>query len=122
MEPPEVPQENLRKAQLMRAELLFKTNKQTMVQEIKDTHNMNLAMTLLLTRSQGFKIKLCLTHCETMDTLNNVRCVSPTQDFLHNVRQILQEEVALLHQQIDVVTSGVAFACWYCGGGNEHTK
>ena len=85
MEPPEIPQENLRKAQVMRAELLLKTNKPAIVQEIKDTHNMNLEMTLLLTRSQGFKIKLCLTHCETMDTLNTMRYVSPTQDILHDV-------------------------------------
>ena len=122
MEPPGIPQENLRKAQLMRAELLFKTNKPDIVQEIKNNHNMDLEMTLILTRSQCFKIKLCLTHCETIDTLNTVRYVSPTQDILHDVRQLLREEVTALHHQIDVMTSGIAFTCWYCGGEGEHIE
>ena len=121
MEPSDIPEENLKKARLMKAELLFQTNQSTIVQEVKDNHNMDLDITLIITKNQGFKIKLCLRHCETLDMLHTVRCVSPSQNLLYEVRQILQEEVAELRRQMDVMTNGIAFACWYCGNGGGHT-
>ena len=122
MEPPGIPQEDLRKAQLVRAELLFKTNKLDIIQEIKDNHNMNLEMTLILTRSQCFKIKIRLIHCETTDTLNTVRYVFPTPDILYDIRQLLREEVTALHHQMDVIASGIVSTCWYCGEEGGHTE
>ena len=44
MEPPNVPEINLQKAKLMRAELLIQTHKDQLIQCVKQLHNMDLSI------------------------------------------------------------------------------
>ena len=118
MDPPDIPQENLRQAKLMRAELLIETNKPAIIQDIKDNHNIDLQIITNLSSQQTLHVRINLRHCGTEDVLNTVRCLPPTLEVVQILRQTIQEEVDILKAQLTPVVH-IELTCWACGA-QEH--
>ena len=60
MEPPNVPEINLQKAKLMRAELLIQTHKDQLIQHVKQLHNMDLSIHTSTTKVSSLHVCLHL--------------------------------------------------------------
>ena len=65
MEPPNVPEVNLQKAKLMRAELLIQTHKDQLIQCVKQLHNMDLSIHTSTTEVLSKCMTTFVTHYYT---------------------------------------------------------
>ena len=70
MEPPNVPEINIQKAKLMRAELLIQTHKDQLIQCVKQLHNMDLSIHTSTTEVSSLHVQLHLRHITTHEQSN----------------------------------------------------
>ena len=100
MEHPGIPNETLKKAKRMRAELLIQTNKMQIIKLIKLCHNINLNLDTSVTSTQSIHACLHLEHATTSDLSNTIKCVDPNTDVLEQLNMHIHEEIEQLYDYI----------------------
>ena len=114
MEPPGIPDETLKKAKRMRAELLIQTNKMQIIKCIKLCHNINLDLDTSVTSTQSIHVQLHLQHATTSDVSNTVKCVDPNTDILEQLNMYIHEEIEQLYDYIQQKLGNQQVVCYLC--------
>ena len=120
MEPFRVPDEILKKAKRMRAELLIQTNKPQIIECIKLCHNINLDLNTSVASTQNIHVHLHLQHASTSDVLNVVKCMDPNTDILEQLNMYIYEEIGQLYNYIQHTSENQQVVCYLCGQTSHH--
>ena len=114
-EPPEVPEETLKRVRRMRAELCIQTNKMWIIRHVKVCHNVNLTIDTSISSTQNIHVCLHLQHAATSDISNTVRCIDPNTDILEQLNMYIHEEIEQLYNYIQQTLENQQVVCYICG-------
>ena len=97
MEPSHIPVTNLRKADLMRTELLIQAHEKQLAQCIKQLCNMDLHIYISTTKALSFHVRIHLQHITTQEQSNTVKCLHPGSDILEHLEEHVYDEILELN-------------------------
>ena len=121
MEPPNIPEINLQKAKLMRAELLIQTHKDQLIQHVKQLHNMDLSFHTSTTKVSSLHVWLHLWHITTQEQSNTVKCLGPGDDILECLEDHVYDEIMELNTRVLDILPEEEILCTLCGKGHHET-
>ena len=117
MEPPNIPEINLQKAKLMRAELLIQTNKDQLIQHVKQLHNMDLSICISTTKVLSLHVHLYLQHITIQEQSNTIKCLDFGDDVLKHLEDHIYDEIMELNNCILGILPEDEIFCFLCGKG-----
>ena len=100
MEPSHIPEENLHKADLVRAELLIQAHQTQLVQYVKQLYNMDLHIHISTSPSLNLHVQIHLQHIPTQEQSNTIKCLCPGSDIIGHLEEHVYSEILDLNTQI----------------------
>ena len=100
MKPSHIPEINLRKADLMRTELLIQAHQQQLVQYVKQLYNMDIHIHISTSQSLNLRVCIHLQHIPTQEQSNTVKCLCPGSDIIGHLEEHIYNEILDLNTHI----------------------
>ena len=91
---------NLRKADLMRTELLIWTHEKQLAQHVKQLYNMDLHIYTSTTETLSFYVRIHLQHITMQEQSNTVKCLCPGSDIMEHLGEHIYNEILELNTHI----------------------
>ena len=100
MEPSHIPEINLHKADLVRAELLIQAHQRQLVQYVKQLYNIDLHIHVSTSLSLNLHVQIHLQHIPTQEQSNTIKCLHPGNDIIGHLEEHIYSEILGLNTQI----------------------
>ena len=100
MEPSHIPEINLHKADLMRAELLIQAHQRQLVQYVKQLYNRDLHIHISTSQSLNLHVHIHLQHIPTQEQSNTIKCLCPGSDIIGHLEEHVYNKILELDTHI----------------------